>query len=486
VQNRAQFIKISKDTEQLKDEMQSLKTLMSDLTTTLGQQAASMDANSFDDGARKRANRSSLANLEVMWNNQLQILWKNIEGSQKFLAAIPGRHVISESGHWAALDSATWKSRGPIHVVLLNDHLLIAAKKRKRVETDDPKTQRAHSKLIAVKCWPLEEIQLVDVANEGETSSRQREHQQVAGAVTVRSDRESYTFCSDRGKPTDKTELLTAFRRAKDELRRTRQADNKDSGVKAKERADYLATRDPAISRSGGLLRTLSKTKDRSDMLIIDIDGTPRNLRWVEGQIDELDIEIALQKFEEAVTMLERLRKLAKSLKGNSVAQEIITVKVDERANQLADTLTRNLSLNHTQMTTTQQTISHLNRLDFSARARQAYLAARTATIHARARQCVFEGDVIAHITNISYVYFTLMKNTIACYQECFPQSMMSACVVWAKAELDKFNDALSRALSGVEKGGEVWTQGLERARELAGDLAEVGVDFEGMVGLGL
>lgn len=155
-------------------------------------------------------------------------------------------------------------------------------------------------------------------------------------------------------------------------------------------------------------------------------------------------------------------------------------------ANTLPDILTNNLIYTHTQRTPTKSNILHLTRLDFASRARHAYLSARTATIHARARQCVFEGDVLAHITNISYVCFTLVKNTVATYTQCFPPSMTSACVVWAKAELDKFNKALGRALSGVEEGGEVWKKGLERARELAGGLKEVGVDFEGMVGEGL
>ena len=55
--------------------------------------------------------------------------------------------------------------------------------------------------------------------------------------------------------------------------------------------------------------------------------------------------------------------------------------------------------------------------------------------------------------------------------------------MVWAKTELDKFNEALGRALSGVPRDGEVWQEGLSRAKELAGGLAEVGVDFEGMIG---
>ena len=63
---------------------------------------------------------------------------------------------------------------------------------------------------------------------------------------------------------------------------------------------------------------------------------------------------------------------------------------------------------------------------------------------------------------------------------------MMSACVSWAKGQLDGFNAVLERVLSGVERGGVVYREGLGRARELAGVMDEVGLDFGGLVGEGL
>jgi hypothetical protein len=59
---------------------------------------------------------------------------------------------------------------------------------------------------------------------------------------------------------------------------------------------------------------------------------------------------------------------------------------------------------------------------------------------------------------------------------------MMSACVVWAKEMADGFNEGLSRALSGVERGSQVWEEGLARGRQMAGLVEEVGLDFRGFV----
>ena len=323
--NRTTFISISKEAEKLKSEMQALRGLMADLTTTLNQSSTSNDSSSdFEPGLRKRSNRSSVANLEAMWNTQLQALWKNVEGSQKFLAAVPGRHIILESGHWVELDAATLKNRRGIHVVLLNDHLLVAARKQKRMDPNDPKAKRAQTKLVAVRCWPLQEIELFEV------QSRSRN---VDEALTVRHGSETYTFSSDRGNTTDKVELLQAFRRTQDDLRRSERAENEIS--KTKETADYLAVRDPAVSGNAGLLGTLGKNKDRPEILI-EVDGKQRNLRWVEGQIDDLDIDIALQRFDEAVDSVEKLRVIANGLgQSNVIAKELISVKVDERAGKL-------------------------------------------------------------------------------------------------------------------------------------------------------
>ncbi|MCJ1474745.1 exocyst complex component exo84 [Lambiella insularis] len=491
-QNRTQFIKISKEAEKLKTEMQTLRGLMSELTTTISHAALSSSLGrqspTFNEGltlARKKANRSSVANLEAMWNTQLQALWKNIEGSQKSLPAIPGRHIVLESGYWVELDAATWKPRRPVHIVLLNDHLLVAIRRRKRVDASTP-VHQAPTKLVAEKCFPLQDIDMMDLTSGAkEIKGPFQETKNMTNSITIRHGPASFTYQSDRSDAKEKTDLLLSFKRTLDELRRAERADVDETGNKSKESMNYLVTRDPAISRSPDLLRSLSKAKDRPEVLI-DVDGKQRNLRWVEGQIDELDIDIALQRFDIAVDRVEQLRSLAKSLKSNTIAQDLISVKLDERASKLAELLTTRLRQTASLLSPTRTLTSHLTRLSYTPLARATYLSARSAALTAHARRCVFEGDLLAHVTSLSYIYFTLIKNTIAVYQQCFEQAAMSAVVVWAKGHLDAFNESLGRGLSCVETGGGVWREALGRAREMAAGMGEVGVDFRGLVGRGV
>ena len=60
---------------------------------------------------------------------------------------------------------------------------------------------------------------------------------------------------------------------------------------------------------------------------------------------------------------------------------------------------------------------------------------------------------------------------------------MMSTCVKWAKEEVEAFNVILARQLSSTEPGGPVWTQCMDRAKEHAKKLADVGLDLVNMVG---
>ena len=379
-QNRTQFIKISKEAEKLKDEMRTLRSLMSDLTTALGQANATDStavSPTLDERQAKRNNRSSVANLESMWNIQLQTLWKTIERSQKFLPVIPGRHVVLETGHWAELDSATWKPKRPIHIVLLNDHLLVAGKKRKKIDPNTPNQKGpAPTKLVAEECWPLQDIDIIDLgANLGLTSP-EAEDMGMTNAINIRYGAKSFTYRHDPRNTTAKNELLTTFRKAAEDLRKSMRTET--------ETASKLASPDSA-SRKSDMFDNIATAREQPEIRI-DVDGKQQNIRWVEGQIDELDIDIALQRFESAVSSVERLRKLAKGIKGKSIAQDLINHKLDERASKLAGMISRSLVDKHSFLVATRTNVNWLSRLGFEDRAREAYLQSRTEVIMKRAR----------------------------------------------------------------------------------------------------
>ncbi|CAD6448604.1 a8030bea-323d-4ce1-a628-025d9f9ed90a [Sclerotinia trifoliorum] len=480
-QNRTQFIKISKEAEKLKGEMRALRNLMAELktnttalrTTSQGP-SSSTDFEGFQPTMSKRDRRSSVADRTVMWNSQLQALWKTIEGSQKFLPAAPGRHVVQNAGLWIELDNATWKSRRAMQIVLLNDHLLVASRKKRKVEGADQR--QAPSKLVADRCWPLLDIEIVDLAGTSEGTSVRNK---LADAIMIRGvGQESFTYRTEKPGDSEKSSLMMNFRKAVEELHKGLRSEMETSN-KAKETINYFASRDPGLLKKTDLLETLSDIKD----MLIEVDGKQQNLRWVESQVDELDIDIALQHFDTAVQRVAKLNSLAKGLKSNVVAQDFISFKADERATRLAELITHELVDTHNEAKKVQRNIGWLTSLGFEDRAREAYLEARGDIIHKRSRQCIFEGNLRQYIWEVSFVYFTIIRNTVSTFQACFPQSLMSACVKWAKEQVDAFNVILARQLSSTEKNGQVWTECMDQAREHAKMLSEVGLDFSSLIG---
>jgi len=266
-----------------------------------------------------------------------------------------------------------------MQIILLNDHLLIASRKKRKVEGNNADQRQAPSKLVADRCWPLLDIEMVDLAGTNESTSLRNK---VADAIMIRGvGQESFTYRTEKSDDSDKQTLMMNFRKAVEELRKGLRSEMESSN-KAKETINYFASRDPGLLKKTELLETLSDIKD----MLIEVDGKQQNLRWVESQVDELDINIALQRFDIAVQQVEKLNSLAKSLKSNAVAQDFISFKADERATKLAGLITRELVDTHDKPKQTKRNVLWLARLGFEDRAREAYLEARGNIIHKRSR----------------------------------------------------------------------------------------------------
>jgi hypothetical protein len=192
---------------------------------------------------------------------------------------------------------------------------------------------------------------------------------------------DSFIYRTEKADDPEKASLLLNIRKTVEELRRTMQAE-REANNKAKETINYFASRDPGLLQKTELLETLSDIKD----MLIEVDGKQQNLRWVESQMDELDIDIALQQIEPAVARIVSMKDLAFGLKSNAIAQDFISFKVDERCTRLAALITRELVDTHNERGKTRRNVSWLTQLGFEDRAREAYLQARSSIIQKRSR----------------------------------------------------------------------------------------------------
>ena len=76
------------------------------------------------------------------------------EGSAKFVPKTPGRHIVSEMDGIALLNPATYKPEHPVKFIILNDAVLVARPRQRRAGD--------RAKLVAERCWPLNELQVLD------------------------------------------------------------------------------------------------------------------------------------------------------------------------------------------------------------------------------------------------------------------------------------------------------------------------------------
>jgi len=204
----------------------------------------------------------------------------------------------------------------------------------------------------------------------------------LADAVMVRGvGQESFIYRTEKPEDPEKGKLMLNIRKAVEELRKGLQSEM-EANNKAKETINYFASRDPGLLQKTELLETLSDIKD----MLIEVDGKQQNLRWVEGEMDELDIDIALQRFDLAVDRVDKLKSLARGLKNNVIAQDFINFKVQERCSKLSGLITRELVETHGERSKTKRNVDWLSRLGFEDRARESYLEARSTLIQKRSR----------------------------------------------------------------------------------------------------
>lgn len=393
LQNRGHFINISRAAEDLRGEMRVLRGLMSELTTNLAQTNGALGINTETVSARKYSNRSSVANLEAMWSQHLQELWRRVEGSQKFLPAIPGRHVLHESGRWVELDNATFKPRRRVHLILLNDHLLIAVEKRR---TDispnvDPGRGKptAPTTLAADRCLPLHEVEINDLGSSNPApppANRRASRLPTSNAINVRIGQESHTYAANDTDGSEKMTFLTRVRKAISDVRKALLVDVDDpSATTNGKRLSWNGNGNGLNGVNGAGSKAGNAAAAHGNMLV-DADGRQQSYRWVEGQVDELDIDIALQRFSTAVERVEYMRRIAKSNRNNAVVQALVEGRVAEQAQKLAGAIMRQMGEHSANKTKMQEAVTMLKGLGFEARASTRFLEVRSEMMRKRTR----------------------------------------------------------------------------------------------------
>jgi hypothetical protein len=214
--NYSDFIAISSQVGALENEMIELKSLLTEwrgMPRVLESQDESSKSFLGSTGANPLARRSSMLSLQQVYRAQLTALWEGIDNSQKFIPYKPGRHLIAEAPDFIELNAATYRPSQNVALFLLDDLLLVAARKKGRMATK--------VRLEAQRCFALGDIVVVDLKDSAmKGGSADPGSASVSGAIKdsikIKRGKETFVFRAERSE--SKKALLNAFRRVAEEL----------------------------------------------------------------------------------------------------------------------------------------------------------------------------------------------------------------------------------------------------------------------------
>ncbi|KAI0275476.1 hypothetical protein BC834DRAFT_51840 [Gloeopeniophorella convolvens] len=449
--NYAQFVFISKEISTLENEMMELKESLAEWKSMPSVLHIEESTSVAD---RRRNVRSSIADLRVLYANQMQNLHAQIEGSAKFVPTTPGRHVVAEMDNIFALNAATYKSVSAVRFVLLDDAVLVARKRRRRNASES-------DKLVADRCWPLNEMLVLDT----------KDTATLVNVFKIKHGKETHVYRTDSA--ADKKNLLSQFRQVAEELAAKKR---KEREGEHERRKSLWAGGDRGSVAWGEMPPVpdwMSDLAQKAGMSDDAKEKAERDARWVGDFADELNVAIALREWDKAVALVEQGQaKLA--------ITPMLAAKLTPLTSSLTSALLQALSFPQNHKETVKKLIALLVRLDAGAAARTTFLAARTETARRLVRMIRFEGHIGTYINDLAIAIFTVIKHTADWFLASFKENeVASSFIEWTRTQIETFAEMFRVQVFSTDVDRSVVDEALSithnQSRKL---LQEFGLDF--------
>lgn len=452
--NYAEFVHISKEISILENEVLELKESLSEWKSMPSLLHIDESASALE---RRRNVRSSIADLRVLYANQMQTLHTQIEGSAKFAPTTPGRHVIYEMDGIHALNAATYKVSNTVKFIVLDDSVLVA-KRRMRNNGEG-------GRLVAERCWPLNEMLVLDT----------KDAATMTNVFKIRHQKETYVYRTEAS--SDKKILLGQFRQVAEELairkRREREGEHerRKTTWTSGDRATMTLHSDnmpPVSDWMAELAREAGVDEDTSAREKFESDA-----RFISDFSDDLTVAIALRSWERAVKLVEEGRAKVFSIPS-------LSAKLTPLTASLTSALLDALSAPGNRKNTAVSLIGHLLKLGQGPAARSTFLNARAAAVDRYVRAIRFEGHVGMYVHDLALVVFTGIKHTADWFLAGFVEhDMTSTLIDWAKKQIEMYAERFRKQVYSSDAEQQTVKEALKithsQSRKL---LQEFGLDF--------
>lgn len=452
--NYAEFVHISKEISVLENEVLELKESLSEWKSMPSLLHIDESASASE---RRRNVRSSIADLRVLYANQMQTLHTQIEGSAKFVPTTPGRHVIYEMDGIYALNAATYRVSNTVKFVVLDDSVLVAKRRRRN--------NGEGGRLVAERCWPLNEMLVLDT----------KDTATMTNVFKVRHQKETYVYRTEA--PSDKKTLLGQFRQVAEELairkRREREGEHerRKSMWTSVDRTSMALNPDqmpPLPDWMAELARKAGVDGDTSAR-----DKSESDARFISDFSDDLTVAIALRSWERAVELVEEGRAKVSSIPS-------LSTKLTPLTASLTSALLDALSAPGNRKNTAVSLIGHLLKLGQGPAARSTFLNARAGAVDRYVRAIRFEGHVGMYVHDLALVVFTGIKHTADWFLAGFVEhDMTSTLIDWAKKQIEMYAERFRKQVYSSDAEQQTVKEALKithsQSRKL---LQEFGLDF--------
>ncbi|KAJ7070704.1 nuclear mRNA splicing protein [Mycena amicta] len=459
--NYAEFVLISKEISTLENEMLELKESLSEYKS-MPSLLHIPDPTSTSSSGLSSYRRSSMADLRIMYFNQMQTLHAQIEGSAKFAPTTPGRHVVAEIEGVIALNAATYKPTGKTKFVVLDDAVLVARRRRRAGASEGRGGNASDGKLVAERCWPLNEMLVLDT----------KDSPSMTNVFKIRHGKETHVYRTET--PSDKKSLLSQFRQVAEELsakkRKEREGEHERRKSMWNGAGETSSERPPMPDWMSDLARRVGDPDEGSSDAK---EKAERDARWTSEWADELTVAIALREWDQATDLIERGRTKV----GTTPP---VAAKLPALTGQLTASLLQSLSQTNNRKSTVLSVISLLLRLDAGPAARTTFLNMRSQVMRNHVRKIRFEGHIGAYVGDLAIVYFTGIKNTADWYLNGFKENEgASAFIDWAKKQIEDYGELFRRQVYSSDVDRKVVDEALMITRAQSKKLLqEYGLDF--------
>ncbi|OWB55948.1 hypothetical protein B5S28_g1837 [[Candida] boidinii] len=496
-QSLVQVLQVSNGISSTEQEIKLLKVSVNKLNEILTQQVEEaqeiVDSENNDSGSANgkkssRANRNSVLRLEKKWATNLNKLFKDVEGAQKFISAIPGRHVVAESKRWGELNAVTWKPIRPAHLIILNDHVLIAT--RKKSGSGEKK------RTVATQCWPIREVQLTAVKQESN-----------GYVISLKINGLSFLYQTD--KIEDFNIIQEGFRTAKDE------ANNLLENEKLKQKElqnslSRLSATQERLTRNSEILHDLtSKMHNRSRSLDAKEKKLTDVLNSLDADIMNLEIHIGHHKYEECVGYIKNLNETIDELmKSQSISQndgnfngsnslatggvtnntdsstkiliQVKKMKIQSLSDALVHSLTQEIHNPRTPDHSIIEIMELFKVLEFEDKGRAIFLDSKYHQILSLIREIKFDGNISSYIIQLSTITFALLKSTAILYLQCFKNTKDKIhLVTWINERVSEHMVQVDRQFTNIDRKSEMFISSTKIIRSQAAKLKEIGINVD-------